>query len=296
MEAGLARVALDEEGVVHLPHPPAGLARDRPVLAGELRVPRQHDRRRPTRAAGGRTARPARRATASPRAWPGRSSAVRSRAGRVNTSLHAGPWTFIRWVIDRSRQTLSIARASRGRCSQSWMPGTGVAIGRNSPRISAGASGFMSQRSMWLGPPKRKKKTHEFCRYLTAGDTRIGQGSEAFETARGEPQGGEPSDPQELATCRADRRDSGPSPRIESTAPPPSTSPTIPWRVPWPASTGPLRGVAAQRKGGHRTGRCPPTALDACVARQRHLPRRLLPAWLVLFSGSSLGMTRFATR
>src|SRR5262249_51329772 len=33
--------------------------------------------------------------------------------------------------------------------------------------------------------------------------TRIGQGPETFEVARGKPKGGEPSDPQELATCRA---------------------------------------------------------------------------------------------
>ena len=34
-----------------------------------------------------------------------------------------------------------------------WTPGTDVAIGLNSPRISAGASGFMSKVSRWLGPP-----------------------------------------------------------------------------------------------------------------------------------------------
>ena len=31
-----------------------------------------------------------------------------------------------------------------------------VRIGLNGPRISAGASGFMSQRSSWLGPPRLK--------------------------------------------------------------------------------------------------------------------------------------------
>ena len=35
------------------------------------------------------------------------------------------------------------------------MPGTLVSIGLNGPRISAGASGFMSQVSSWLGPPTR---------------------------------------------------------------------------------------------------------------------------------------------
>ena len=35
------------------------------------------------------------------------------------------------------------------------MPGTLVLIGLNGPRISAGASGFMSQVSSWTGPPTR---------------------------------------------------------------------------------------------------------------------------------------------
>ncbi len=45
-------------------------------------------------------------------------------------------------------------RAVCGSNSQSWMPGTEVGIGWNSPRISTGASGFMSQVSSWLGPPR----------------------------------------------------------------------------------------------------------------------------------------------
>ena len=32
-------------------------------------------------------------------------------------------------------------------------PGTRVRIGRQMPRYSAGASGFMSYMSRWLGPP-----------------------------------------------------------------------------------------------------------------------------------------------
>src|SRR4051812_48520645 len=46
-------------------------------------------------------------------------------------------------------------RAVLGRCSQIWSPGSEVAIGRNSPRISAGARGFRSNMSWWLGPPSR---------------------------------------------------------------------------------------------------------------------------------------------
>ena len=70
----------------------------------------------------------------------------------------------MRCSIERSRQSLSIWAANSGRCSQSWMPGTRVSTGRNSPRISAGASGFMSHRSMWLGPPNRKMKMQAFAR------------------------------------------------------------------------------------------------------------------------------------
>lgn len=43
-----------------------------------------------------------------------------------------------------------------GKCSETGTPGREEAIGWNSPRISAGASGFMSQVSWWLGPPLRK--------------------------------------------------------------------------------------------------------------------------------------------
>ena len=51
--------------------------------------------------------------------------------------------------------SLSIIFARRGKSSQIWMPGTFVSMGRNSPRISAGAFGFGSQRSMCDGPPGR---------------------------------------------------------------------------------------------------------------------------------------------
>src|SRR6266545_2254162 len=49
------------------------------------------------------------------------------------------------------------------------MPGTAVFVGVNSPRTLSGASGFMSQRSIWLGPPKRNRNTQEFARGLPAG-------------------------------------------------------------------------------------------------------------------------------
>ena len=49
--------------------------------------------------------------------------------------------------------SLSAMPASRGISSQMSMPGTFVAIGRNSPRISAGASGLRSNVSRCVGPP-----------------------------------------------------------------------------------------------------------------------------------------------
>ena len=44
------------------------------------------------------------------------------------------------------------------------MPGTFVWIGRNSPRISAGAFGFISYMSMWLGPPMSSTMMTDFGR------------------------------------------------------------------------------------------------------------------------------------
>ena len=54
----------------------------------------------------------------------------------------------------------------RGSWSPIWMPVTLVALGRNSPRNSAGASGFRSQVSMVLRPPCRNRKISETSRVL----------------------------------------------------------------------------------------------------------------------------------
>src|SRR5262245_30722718 len=51
--------------------------------------------------------------------------------------------------------SLSIIRAMVGKSSQISMPGTLVAMGVNSPRTSAGASGLRSHMSMCGGPPGR---------------------------------------------------------------------------------------------------------------------------------------------
>ncbi len=56
----------------------------------------------------------------------------------------------------RMGTSLSIMPARRGKCSQISMPGTLVLMGLNSPRTSAGASGFRSYMSWCGGPPGRK--------------------------------------------------------------------------------------------------------------------------------------------
>src|SRR6185312_15327401 len=53
---------------------------------------------------------------------------------------------------------LSASCDSRGRCSQTWMPGTFVAIGLYGPRNSDGASGFISNVSWCGGPPGSQTK------------------------------------------------------------------------------------------------------------------------------------------
>ena len=58
------------------------------------------------------------------------------------------------WATDRTSDIRFIVSASRGMCSQMLMPGTDVSHGRNSPRIAAGASGFMSHMSIVAGPPE----------------------------------------------------------------------------------------------------------------------------------------------
>src|SRR5262249_54748695 len=51
----------------------------------------------------------------------------------------------------RTRATRSSSRAVRGKCSPRRTAGTDVAMGRYSPRISAGASGFGARVSKWRG-------------------------------------------------------------------------------------------------------------------------------------------------
>ena len=63
--------------------------------------------------------------------------------GQTMTVLQAA----LRHVYERTSVVRCSHLAIRGRCSQSCTPGSVVAIGVNSPRTSAGASGFMSHMS-----------------------------------------------------------------------------------------------------------------------------------------------------
>ncbi len=62
-------------------------------------------------------------------------------------------WSLSRCVTERRIVYLSASAASRGRCSVIARPGTRVAMGWNSPRISTGASGLRSRMSRCDGPP-----------------------------------------------------------------------------------------------------------------------------------------------
>ena len=84
------------------------------------------------------------------------------------------------------------------------MPGTCVAIGWNSPRISGGRVGFMSHRSIWLGPPKRNRKTHEFARGCGGGSIcRRRFRPQSVELRATQPQQAEAADAEQLAAAVA---------------------------------------------------------------------------------------------
>ena len=80
----------------------------------------------------------------------------------------------------RTTASLSIIAASFGNSSQIWMPATFVLIGLNSPRISAGASGFRSHRSWCGGPPGRKILISDLCERA---DALLGFGPQAARKA-----------------------------------------------------------------------------------------------------------------
>ena len=80
----------------------------------------------------------------------------------VSIKVCASLCSLEKWVSDRTIANFFICAPIRGRCSQTWMPGTGVGRGENSPRISTGASGFMSKLSNCDRPPERNMKRTDF--------------------------------------------------------------------------------------------------------------------------------------
>src|SRR5262245_52562792 len=66
------------------------------------------------------------------------------------------------WVIDRMSAKCLVSFAIRGCSSLMRIPGTAVAMGLYGPRISAGAAGFRSHVSRWLGAPQSRMKMHDF--------------------------------------------------------------------------------------------------------------------------------------
>src|SRR5262245_37279260 len=96
-----------------------------------------------------------------------------------------------------------------GSCSLIWMPATLVAIGLNSPRISAGAPGFRSYMSMWLGPPACQIKMTDFR------GSHVPPVSPAFARCRSI-QGSVSPPRARLPTLRNDRRDCVVKSSIES--------------------------------------------------------------------------------
>ncbi len=68
------------------------------------------------------------------------------------------------WFIDRTIDSRCACWASNGKCSLIEIPGTFVAMRRNGPRMSSGASGLGSHVSSWLGPPHIKIRMHDFAR------------------------------------------------------------------------------------------------------------------------------------
>src|SRR5262245_56837654 len=76
-------------------------------------------------------------------------------------------WLIWRWCNVRTMANRSAWRARRGRSWEIRRPATFVAIGLKGPRTFSGASGFVSQSSMWLGAPQLKIRITDFALPLT---------------------------------------------------------------------------------------------------------------------------------
>src|SRR5262245_16982344 len=79
----------------------------------------------------------------------------------VSNSIDPSLCDDIVWCNERTIASLSAHLANSGNSSQTSIPGTADLIGPNGPRISAGASGFGSNVSNWLGPPHIQNRMTE---------------------------------------------------------------------------------------------------------------------------------------
>ena len=124
-KVGRVRVLRDEQRVVRRPEEPGVLARpgERPL---DQRVRQRDARREPSRRGRTVVERP-RRSTASRGATarcPGRDPRWTGIAAPVSSRCVPGRWPFSPCDSDRTSAQCCIRAASRGRCSQTWMPGT----------------------------------------------------------------------------------------------------------------------------------------------------------------------------
>jgi hypothetical protein len=83
------------------------------------------------------------------------------RANAFPDCMVIGVWSLARQSTERISESLSMMRACRGRCSQTLIPGTRVAMDWNGPRTSLGASGLGSHESRWLRPPESQNRITE---------------------------------------------------------------------------------------------------------------------------------------
>src|SRR5262249_24353950 len=90
------------------------------------------------------------RATIEPKLGGYTSVAAAAPVRAIEPASRCPPWKF---TLLRIRENVWARAASFGNSSVNRQPGRRVAIVVNGPRYSAGAPGWASKRSRWLGPP-----------------------------------------------------------------------------------------------------------------------------------------------
>ena len=100
----------------------------------------------------------------------------------------------------RIKVTRSMTFARLGKTSLIWRPGTEVAIGLNSPRTSAGASGLGSKVSMCDGPPASQIRM-QFRAGGAGRDRSAASGAEPEPVVQAQAQEAEHAGPQQVAAA-----------------------------------------------------------------------------------------------